>query len=382
MSKISYFDNAATTFPKPECVYTTMDSFYREKGVNVGRGQYPLAREASLVVEKTRDQLRSLFHAPASTIVLTPSATIAMNMVLQGLDFSNIHNVYITPFEHNAVTRVLNYLKIKNDFELRELYVNHDSLEYDLQKIASGFALGKPDLVIMSQVSNVCGLIAPIGDISLLAKKYNATVVVDTAQSAGLIDLNVISSHIDFTIFAGHKALYGPLGIGGIVINSDVPLTPIIYGGTGVDSKNPYMPNDYPAKLEPASMNIESIVGLSTALTWIDHITIQKLFEKEEENKDRLLKLFSTFGNITIIAKKCASSTIGVVSCLFDGYTPEEVGLLIGKGGVAMRSGLHCSPSAHRFLGTYPAGTVRFSPGWFTCDKDFSTLENVLSSLE
>ena len=234
----------------------------------------------------------------------------------------------------------------------------------------------------MSHVSNVCGVITPIREISFLAKKYNSLTIVDSAQSAGLIDISLHEDYIDFLIFAGHKTLYGPLGIGGIVTNSPTLLHPIIFGGTGVDSRNEFMPNSYPEKLEPASLNIQAVYGLSAALDWINETSITKLKEKEEQSKLQLYEILNNYDFIKIIDNKISKNKICLVSCIFDGYSVDEAGLILGNNGIAIRTGLHCSPLSHKFLKTFPQGTIRFSSSYFTNAEDFDGLVNALENFD
>ncbi|MCL0081414.1 aminotransferase class V-fold PLP-dependent enzyme, partial [Peptococcaceae bacterium] len=231
-----YFDNAATTFPKPEIVYMFMNKFYRECGVNVGRGQHKLAFLASKMVLGTRELLLELFNCPNKKVVFTHSATEALNIILQGLLIKDNFNIYLSPFEHNAVTRVINYLKSIYRINTHILAVDRDILEYDLEKIKYQFADNKPHIVVVSHASNVCGVVAPINKICELSKKFDAITVIDMSQTAGLIDTNLNSATIDFAVFAGHKTLYGPLGIAGFICSNAIKLSPLLYGGTGVDS--------------------------------------------------------------------------------------------------------------------------------------------------
>lgn len=214
---MAYFDNAATTFPKPEEVYSYMDQFYRECGASAGRGHYSLSQSTSKMVTETRGLIQDLLHCPAKQVVFTPSATIALNIVLQGIISTGVSNIYISPFEHNAVTRTLHHFEKQNKIAVHQLSVSA-SLSFDLERIRYQFDETKPDLVVVSHASNVCGLIAPVEEIFTLAKKHSAITVVDMAQTAGLVDCNIGSSVFDFAIFAGHKTLYGPTGISGFVI--------------------------------------------------------------------------------------------------------------------------------------------------------------------
>lgn len=373
----AYFDNAATTFPKPETVYCFMDSFYRECGVNVGRGQHKLASRAAAMVAETRRLLLELNHCPNRTVVFTPSATEALNLILKGIVLQDGMNIYISPFEHNAVIRVVNHLKQKFTLKVSELAFDKSSFAYDIEKIGYQFAESKPDLVIVSHASNVCGVIAPITEICALSKSYGAKNVIDMCQTMGLIDTNLNNENIDYAVFAAHKTLYGSLGLGGFICKENARLEPLLYGGTGIDSANPLLPDTVPERYEVGSPNVPAIAGLNASLKWIKARGIDTIFEKEQENYRNLLELLQKYDNIRVVAP--AHEGIGVVSCVFDNYGSENIGQILSDKNIAVRTGLHCAPAAHRFLGTFPAGTVRFSVGYFNTDEEFVLLEEALN---
>lgn len=377
MEKIAYFDNAATTFPKPECVYEFTDKFYRECGVNVGRGQHTLASKASALVQETRDLLLELFHCPAKKVVFTHTATEALNLILRGLPLNDRYTVYISPFEHNAVTRVLHHLETMYDLKIETLAFDKATMTYDMARIRNQFAEKNPNLVIVSHASNVCGVVAPVKEIGRLSKDFGAINVVDMCQTAGLIDLDLCGEDIDFAVFAGHKTLYSPLGVAGIISSFAIKPEPLLYGGTGVESANQSLPESIPERYEVASPDIMAIGGLNASLKWIKEVGIQAIYEKEQSNRKRLIELLSKYPGISLVDTK-DSEAIGVVSCLFEGYSSDNVGQFLSKQNVAVRTGLHCAPTAHKFLGTFPAGTVRFSVSYFNTDQDFELLEAAL----
>lgn len=381
VERTAYFDNAATTFPKPEAVYTFMDSFYREYGVNVGRGQHKLASKASSLVADTRAMLLDLFHAPNKKTVLTHTATEALNIILRGLPISDGYTIYLSPFEHNAVTRVISHLGSIYNIDVQTLTFDKRSYTYDLDKIKLQFAEKRPNIVVMSHASNAFGIIAPVTEICLLSKSYGAINVVDMCQTAGLIDIDMSNAAIDFAVFAGHKTLYGPLGVAGFICNDAVVLHPLIYGGTGVDSLNQRMPDTIPERFEAASPNIHAISGLYAALKWIQSIGIKAIYEKEKDHHRKLSDVLSEFDNIHMCPPIGTDGCIGVVSCVFDGYGSDSIGRILSDNDIAVRTGLHCAPYAHDFLGTSPGGTVRFSISYFNIDDDFEKLADVLNHI-
>ena len=378
---MAYFDNAATTYPKPSSVYENMDSFYRESGANAGRGSYKIAQNSKKLIEETRNLIKDLLHCPAKQVIFTPSATIALNIILQGLIKKGLKKIYISPFEHNAVTRTLHAFENLGIIHVFELSVTQD-LKYDLKRIKYQFDNNKPDLVIISHASNVIGLVAPIEEIFSLAKKYKSYTVADMSQTAGLIDCNIGLSTIDFAVFAGHKTLYGPTGLSGFVMTPGISLTPILYGGTGFESTNQDMPENLPERFEMGTINISGIAGLNAALKWIKQIGIDNLAQKENDNRKRLLEILNKFNFIKIIGNKTDNRYVGIISCLIDGISSDSAGTIFSEKGIAVRTGLHCAPLAHKFLKTFPAGTIRFSVSYFTSEKDFDQLIDFLDFIE
>lgn len=380
-----YFDNAATTFPKPNCVYHFMNNFYKNFAGNAGRGENQFSQSSSKLIFETRKKIQKLLHCETKQVIFTPSATISLNMILQGLILSNptkIKNIYISPFEHNAVTRVLHHFEMQEKIKVFQLSMNKQSLQYDFERIKYQFDEVKPDLMIVSHASNVIGLISPVKELCHLAKNYEATTIIDMAQTCGLVDLDCSSNEIDFVVFAGHKTLYGPTGIGGFVKNPNVNLEPILFGGTGFDSVNPNMPTSIPERYEMGTQNIVGIAGFYAALCWIEEIGLKELWQKECENRKRLIKIFENYDFVKIIGNVAECEYVGIVSVLLDGIPSDSAESIFNECGIAIRSGLQCSPLAHKFLGTSPAGTVRFSTGYFTSEDDFEQLENCLEYIE
>lgn len=378
---MAYFDNAATTYPKPECVYTFMDQFYRQSGGNAGRGHYSLAQSAGELILDTRKRIQELLHCPAKQVVFTPTATIALNIIIQGIIASGVKNIYISPFEHNAVTRTLHHYEQIERISVTQLSVTKD-LKYDLEKIRYQFDAVKPDLVIVSHASNTIGLVAPIEDIFSLAKKYDAYTLVDMAQSAGVIDCNIGLNCIDFAVFAGHKTLYGPTGISGFVMEPSIKLPVVLFGGTGYESANQDMPESIPEKYEMGTLNVVGIAGLNASLKWIQEKTIETLAQREQENRGKLLEILNNYEFIRIVGNYESNEYVGIVSCLIEGISSDSAGNIFDRQGISIRTGLHCAPLAHKFMGTYPAGTIRFSVNYFTSEEDFEQLIEALDFIE
>lgn len=381
MLTTAYFDNAATTYPKPSCVYDYMNEFYGNFGGSYGRGQYAQARSAGSLVIDTRKRIGDLLHCPAKQAVFTPSATIALNLIISGLVKLGCKNIFISPFEHNAVTRVLHHYEREGAVAIHQIMVEKD-LSYDLEKIKYQFDAIKPDLVIMSHASNVIGLISPVESVFALSKKFGAVNVVDMAQTAGLVDLNVGQEFIDFAVFAGHKTLLGPTGISGFIMKPDFDLPATLFGGTGFDSANQDMPDSLPERFEMGTQNIVGVAGLNASIKWIEQIGIDSLWKKEQENRERLLDIIGDYAFLKTVGISDNQKYVGIVSCLLDGISSDSAGMIFSERDVAVRTGLQCAPLAHHFLGTFPAGTIRFSVSCMTTNEDFEQLVNALDSIE
>ena len=378
---MAYFDNAATTFPKPEAVYTFMSDFYRSNGASAGRGNYGASLSAGALIAETRQLLQELLHCQAKQVVFTPTATIALNIVLQGLVKMGVKEVYISPFEHNAVTRTLHAFEVSGQINVHKLVVS-ESMVYDLERIRYQFEEKRQDLIVVSHASNVFGLISPVEEIFRLGKQFDAYTVVDMAQTAGLVDCNVGSNVIDFAVFAGHKTLYGPTGISGFMMKPEIKLPAVIFGGTGYESANQDMPLSLPERYEMGTMNLIGVAGLHAALKWINDISISSLREKESQNRQRLLEILDYYWFIKVVGNFPKNEYVGIVSCLIDGISSDSAGKIFDKVGIAVRTGLQCAPLAHEFAGTYPAGTIRFSVSYFTTEQDFQELISALDHIE
>lgn len=378
---MAYFDNAATTFPKPEIVYQSMDQFQRHTGGSYGRGNYEFSSSAKGMVDDTRKAIQALLHCPAKQVVFEPSATISLNIIIQGIIKAGAKNIYISPFEHNAVTRTLHSYEKTNQIKIIELVVN-SNLTYDLQRIQFQFDEVKPDFVIVSHASNVIGLIAPVEEIFTLAKKYGAVTLIDMAQTAGLVDCDIGKDTFDFAVFAGHKTLLGPTGISGFVMNPSIKLVPVFFGGTGFDSANQDMPDSLPERFEFGTLNSVGLAGLNASAKWILQQGITNLEAVEKANRVRLLTLLRSYDFISIIGDANDKDYVGIVSCVIDGISSDTAGQIFSDRNISVRTGLHCAPLAHKFLKTYPSGTIRFSVNCFTSKDDFAALEEALDEIK
>lgn len=387
MNRQIYLDNAATTFPKPEIVYETMDRFIREECVNAGRGSYDLARKSMQLIDDTRRLLLELVNATQNgKVIFSPSATIATNQILRGLEWENIQNVYVSPFEHNAIMRTLNSLKKKNDFKINIIPFDNITFELKEDDLRVMFSKDKPDLIVMSHVSNVTGYILPIRVCHDLAKKYAPINIVDCAQSLGLVNVDVQKefSECDFIIFAGHKSLYGPFGTGGFIsLGNRVKLSEVITGGTGSDSTNLEMPLGGEAYYEAGSYNVHAIAGLNAAIKWINETGIEKIYLHKKEITEKLIDGLKEIDDIEIYIPENLENHIGVVSFNLADYNSEDVGkILSSEYQIMVRIGHHCAPLIGEFLDGYAVdGTIRLSVGYFNNLDDINKVIEVIEEL-
>lgn len=376
-----YLDNAATTFPKPDAVYATMDKINREGAVNAGRGSYKKAQEASKLIADTKSRIRQLVHLDASAaVVFSPSVTIAMNQIVNGLNIRDYATIYMSPYEHNAVARSVYALSKRKSLNIKELPLN-ESLEIDLEKTKYEFAKNKPDVVFCTHVSNVTGYILPVENIFKEAKSNGAVTVLDSAQSMGLVEIRADLMGADLIAFAGHKTLYGPFGIGGFINVSGIELGEFIVGGTGSDSLNLEMPLGKESKYEASSSNIVAIAGLNASLQNIDQ---EKILNNELKMTKYLLEKLSKVKRIKTYLPGNLKRHVGIVSFTVDGMSSEDVGTILDEDfDIAVRTGYHCAPFIHKYLKDEGAlGTVRIGLGQFTTEQDIDSLISALIELE
>lgn len=377
--KSIYLDNGATTYPKPESVYEAMDYVSRNLAVNAGRGSYKLAREATELIDETREKLLYLVNGKDEMyVVLTPSATMAANLIIQGMDWKKGDICYVSPYEHNAIMRPLHLMEEKYQIEIAQLPLN-DDLTIDLGKTEYLFGVKEPKAVFLTQVSNVTGYILPIEKLSKLTKKHKGKVVVDSSQSLGLININLNESLVDYMIFAGHKNLYGPFGIGGFFIRKGENLKTVIAGGTGSDSLNLNMPQSTPGMFEPASPNIVAIAGLKAA---IEETDTGYCLEHERKLINYIAKKISRNKNIVTYLPPEHLRT-GIMAFNIKSYSASDVGMILDEDfNIAVRTGYHCAPLIHEHLKDKNfTGVVRASVSRFTTMEDVEALVDAVVEL-
>lgn len=382
MEQEIYLDNAATTYPKPEIVYQRMDEIGRKYAVNAGRGAYRKAQYASDIIAETKSALRKLISVDSGVpVVLTPSVTIALNQIINGLDLRENCYVYYSPYEHNAVARTLYHVANEKKLNLRELPMNDDTGEISVEKLSYIFSKEPPAAIFCSHVSNVTGYILPIDEVFAEGKKHNSINVLDTAQSLGLIEFDARKSKdVDIVAFAGHKCLYGPFGVGGFINIGRIPLKEYIVGGTGSDSLNLDMPRGDETRYESASSNIVAVAGLKAAL---DVLNVNAIYAHEKELTDYLYDRITNLPNVKVYVPGNRDKHIGIISFSLEGYKADDVGMILDEDfNIAVRTGYHCAPFIHSHLKDEKyLGTVRVGISQFTTKDELDKLINALEEL-
>lgn len=368
-----YLDNAATTYPKPEEVYKKMDWVNRYLAVNAGRGSYGLARTAMRLIDDTKEKLIELVGGKGYyTVSLLPSITVALNQIIQGLDYNKCRTIYISAYEHNAVARPLHLIAQNNKNVTINFLPMKPDLTIDLEKTRYLFSQTKPDVVVLNMISNVTGYVLPFEEIFNEAKKYDCLTILDSAQGLGIIEFNIMKACCDILAFTSHKALYGPIGIGGMIIKNDVHLNSFIVGGNGMNSLELDISNNNEFRYEFSSPNIVSIGGLNEALCQLD---IGGTKKQETELTDYLLTKLKSINKVHVISYP-AYCQIGVVSFTVEGYDSEDIGMILDDDyGISVRTGYHCAPYIHEHLQDKKTnGTIRISVGKYNCKKDIDML--------
>ncbi|MGE5577898.1 MAG: aminotransferase class V-fold PLP-dependent enzyme [Syntrophothermus sp.] len=377
-----YFDNAATSFPKPEVVYTAMDRFMREVGASPGRGGHRRALEASRVVSRTRNALARLFNVPEpSRIAFTKNATEALNTIFYGYLNKGDH-VVASSMEHNAVWRPLRHLENTGVIELTEVMCNSEGFlePKEVEKVLRS----NTRLIVLSHASNVTGALFPVDEISEIARKHGVALALDAAQTAGVHPIDLVEMKIDLMAFTGHKGLFGPPGTGGLFIREGLQLRPLLHGGTGSNSILEEQPEDLPDRFEAGTANAVGIAGLEAGVDFILKEGVERIRRREMELTGYLLGRLSELAQVTAYGPKDPQKQVGVVSFRVEAgnASPNEIGYILDEVfEIAVRAGLHCAPRAHRTLGTLPDGTVRASLGYFNTEEEIDYLAEALGQI-
>ena len=376
-----YFDNASTSFPKADGVAEAVYHYMKDCGCNINRGGYDEAYQAEEIVLRTRQQLTELFHGPdCRNVVFTRNITESLNVLLKGFLKTGDH-VLVSAMEHNAVMRPLT--------QLTEQGVSFDRIpcgaDGTLEVSAmNGLLRENTRAVVMLHASNVCGTLMPIETVGAFCHAHGLRFILDTAQTAGVFPIDMEAMHIDALAFTGHKGLLGPQGIGGFILQPDmVPLLqPLIAGGTGSISHEEQMPPFMPDRFEAGTMNLPGIMGLHAALCWLERETIDAVRSHELELTERFLSGALDIPWLRVVGRRDISGRAGVVSLVPENADPALVADALGREyGIMVRVGLHCAPNAHKTLGTFPTGTIRFSFGRWNTPQQVDTALSALREL-
>jgi cysteine desulfurase family protein len=391
MKEQYYLDNAATTWPKPEVVYTSMDQLFRQFGVNPGRAGHEMAVEAERIIFETRRLLAGFFNfsGDPNRVVFTQNATDSLNMVMFGLLDRGDH-VVSTRVEHNSVLRPLNHLE--RDRGVAVTRVGRDAQGYidpdDIRKAI------KPNtkLVVVNHASNVLGAVQDIAAVGEICRQSDALFVIDTCQSAGVLAIDMEALGIDVLTFTGHKGLFGPSGIGGMIVGEHVNIPAMRVGGTGVDSITEFQPEIYPNHLEAGTVNFPGVVGLNAAQKWFAELGREQLGDTENTSShtqacraaleyveqrelahvNRLVSAFEQIDGIKIYGPRGNGPRVATLAINIGELPADQIGAMLDADHyVCVRAGLHCAPLVHVDDSTVEQnGSVRFSPGYFTDDED------------
>lgn len=365
-----YMDNGATSYPKAPGVAEKVYDYLKNIGTNLNRSNFGSSYEAESVVYETRELICSLFHYDKpENVVFTKNVTESLNILIKGIFKSGDH-ILISSMEHNAVMRPLNGLK-KQGITYTKIFCDREG-SLDVNAIESYI---KPNTkgIVMTHASNVCGTVIDIGSVGEICKRHELLFIVDSAQTAGLLDIDVYGMNIDALAFTGHKSLLGPQGIGGFVISDKLyeQMDTLIEGGTGSFSDIEVQPDFMPDKFEAGTLNIPGIFGLNEALKYIIRETPHAIREKEMAFAAIFIEALLNMDHVELIGKRNTIHRTGIISIDFktadNGIMAQR---LYETYGIATRSGLHCAPSAHHTLKTFPRGTVRFGLSHFLTEDD------------
>ncbi|MGI5892021.1 MAG: aminotransferase class V-fold PLP-dependent enzyme [Bacillota bacterium] len=375
-----FFDNAAGSHPKPQQVKIALAQSCDKYGANPGRGAYKMSLAASRLLFSTRERLARFFDCPdPNRLVFTAGATASINMALRGILKPGDHVVY-SGMEHNAFWRPL--MRMQEEGLITSTRIAADKWGYVKAEDFARAVRSDTGLIACLHASNVTGSVQPIERIGIIAKKNNIPFMVDTAQSAGLIPIDMQKMHISLLAFAGHKALYGPAGIGGLCIAPDVDLQPLILGGTGSNSQDWHQPVSYPDRMESGSLNMPAIAGLSGAMDFLSQIGLPEIYDYTMSLNDRFCYWVAQIEGIRLLTPpdNLKLSRVPVVSLVIDGMDVSQAAwILDNEYDIAVRGGLHCTPLAHEAINTLDTGTLRFSFGVFNTKKEIDLAVSALA---
>lgn len=361
-------DNAATSYPKPEAVYEAVDRFNRFMGGNPGRGSSRSTLEAGSIVLQTREALAKFFNIEdSSRIAFTHNVTDALNIGLKGLLQPGDH-VITTSMEHNAVARPLYFLS-RQGVEWTAVPCDGEG-HLDPEDIRKAIR-SNTRMICMLHASNLIGTIMPIEEVGRIARRENVLFMVDSAQTAGILPIDVERAHIDLLAFTGHKSLFGPQGTGGLYVRPGLTVNPLRQGGTGSFSEHLEHPELMPDSLESGTPNTPGLAGLLAGIQFIEATGLDTIHQKEQALLEQLIEGLSSISGVTLYGPADLKQRTAVVAMNVEGMDCGELSVSLDyEYGIITRAGLHCAPLAHQTIGTYESGSCRLSPGFFTTEED------------
>ncbi|MCK4267942.1 MAG: aminotransferase class V-fold PLP-dependent enzyme [Actinomycetia bacterium] len=374
-----YLDNAATSFPKPKEVLAKIDKCFKSIGGSPGRGAHLTSLEAGRVVLGAREAMAQLLEAGSpENIVFTANATEALNLAIKG-SVRDGDTVVTTSVEHNSVCRPLEYLAEHHQVKVMRA-ANFSNGDLNLAHFKE-LIEKSPDLAVVTHASNVIGNILPIEEIAAITRKAKVPLLVDAAQTAGSVPISIEKMGVDMLVFAGHKALLGPPGTGGLYIGPGVAVRELKQGGTGGASKDG-QPKIRPDRYESGTPNTWGIGGLGAAVKFISKIGVENIYLEESRKMRKLLSGLERISGIKIYGPNPSEQRVSLVSLRAKKIDSGELAYLLDKNyGIATRAGYHCAPEAHQTLGTYDTGTLRLSPGYFSTDEDIEAVVQAIDEL-
>ncbi|MBT3363847.1 MAG: aminotransferase class V-fold PLP-dependent enzyme [Chloroflexi bacterium] len=375
-----YLDNAATSWPKPEIVYKTMESFLRTVGGNPGRASHSMAIAAGSAVEEARILVAQLIDASdKNRVIFTLNCTDALNLGLKGLLKAGDH-VITDSIGHNSVVRPLTKLE-QQEVKVTRLASDKQTGSLSADDIEKAITK-ETKLIVVTHASNVTGVIQPIKEYGEIAKKHNVIFMVDAAQTAGTYPINIKDSHIDLLAFSGHKGLLGPPGTGVLYVGKRAVLDSIREGGTGSQSELEKQPTQLPQMYESGTPNTVGIAGLGAALRFILDLGVKNIRDHEIELIGHLLNGLLSIPQITVYGPNDAEKQVAVVSFNIEGWEPAEAGAILDQSfDIKVRTGLYCAPVAHKTFGTFPTGSVRIGLGYFNTIEDIDFTVEALKKM-
>lgn len=377
-----YLDNAAGSHPKPLRVVAAMAEALSKYGANPGRGNHEMTKKTADMIQSVRDKVAELFGVNDSThVIFTAGATMSLNMAIFG-SLRKGDTLILPGMEHNAISRPAAALEDAGTIRIKTLIAESDGY-LDLNAIRLVCAsYPRPALLAVTQGSNVCGSVAPLDEIAAIAQKKGIPLLVDAAQSGGLIPISIKKTPLSMLSLAGHKALYGPPGTGVLIVAENFSLAPFILGGTGNKSEERNHPDYYPDRLEAGSLNVPGIAGLGAAVDFVKEIGIEELYGKSMALTNRLTEMAANIPGIEVYVPARFKPRLPVLALNITKRDPAEISTLLdSRFGIAIRSGYHCAPAAHRALGTMEEGCLRFSPGWFNTKAEIEKAGLALAEL-